>query len=130
MSTSSGRHSGCSTRRASRRDRPDPWGTICLLPGLRHAADEGRLPNARTVRARPVVDLVADMELDRAARVRKRDPAEHHHGEEETIRYGQSPQSPQLRGSEDSSVTSVASSDIVCCCASFRYSWYCCSVPA
>src|SRR5882762_1568749 len=69
MSTSSGRHSGCSTRRASRRDRPDPWGTICLLPGFRHAADEGTLPNARAERARPVIDLVAGVELDRAARV-------------------------------------------------------------
>src|SRR6267143_2243757 len=69
MSTSSGRHSGCSTSRAARRGRPDTWEAICLLPGFRNAADDGTLPNSHAVRARPVIDFVAGVELDRVARV-------------------------------------------------------------
>src|SRR5439155_19083404 len=69
MSTSSGRHSGCSTSRAARRDPPDTWEATYLLPGFRNAADDGTLPNSRAVRARPVIDFVAGMELDRVPRV-------------------------------------------------------------
>src|SRR5207249_11847804 len=69
MSTSSGRHSGCSTSRAARRDPPDTWEATYLLPGFRNAADDGTLPNSHAVRACPVIDFVAGMELDRVPRV-------------------------------------------------------------
>src|SRR3989442_8270610 len=68
MSTSSGRHSGCSTSRAARRGRSDTWEAICLLPGFRNAADDRTLPDSHAGRARPVIDLVAGMELDRVPR--------------------------------------------------------------
>src|SRR2546426_11181126 len=69
MSTSSGRHSGCSTSRAARRGRSDTWEAICLLPDFRNAADDRTLPDSHAGRARPVIDLVAGMELDRVPRV-------------------------------------------------------------
>src|SRR2546427_2929072 len=69
MSTSSGRHSGCSTSRAARRGRSDTWEAICLLPDFRTAADDRTLPDSHAGRARPVIDFVAGMELDRVPRV-------------------------------------------------------------